>query len=112
ERTRQRIQLGLHGATRIGGELSYRDDAGGAGMRPMRRGTGVVDENVAERGKLLSKVVIVLFLARMNPGVFKTENVAVFHGSDRGFGFGPDTIFGKGDRPLDEPGHFGRDRAE
>src|SRR5262249_22998716 len=51
ERARQRIQLGLHGATRIGGGLSYRYDAGGAGLGPMPPGKGGRGGKVAARGK-------------------------------------------------------------
>ena len=49
KRLLQRIELGLHGAAGIGGEVRHRHDRGIGGVLAVRHGKGVVDEQIAER---------------------------------------------------------------
>ena len=78
----------------------------------MRRRESVIDKDVAERRELFGEVLVVLFLAGMEAGIFQTKNVAVLHRGDRGLGFGADAILGEGDGTLDDARHFGGDRPQ
>ncbi len=84
ERLLQRIELGLHGAAGIGGQIGCRHDCRIRGVLAMRDRKGVIDKDVAERREFLGEVLVVLFLAGMEAGVFQTKNVAVFHRGDGG----------------------------
>ena len=112
EGARQRVELGLHGAAGIGGQLADGDDRGVGGVLAMRRREGVVDEDVAERGELSGEFLVVLFFLGMKAGVFETKNVAVLHRGDRLFGGGSDAVLGEGHRLLDDARHFGGDGFE
>ena len=95
QRLGERVELGLHGAARIGGQLMA--EAFGRGMGAVRDRKGVVDPDVAERGKRGDEAGIVLLLAVVEAGVFETEDVAVLHRGDGGLGRRADAVVGKAD---------------
>ena len=66
----QRLQFGLHGAAGIGRQVV--GQAFGRGMGAVGGREGVVDENVAVGSQRCDKGRIVLFLALVEAGVFKT----------------------------------------
>ena len=78
----ERVELGLHGATRVSRQLARQ--AFGRGVRAVRRGECVVDIDVAELCKLIDEGRIVLLFLFMEARVFEKQHVAVLH---RGDGF-------------------------
>ena len=96
QRLAERVELGLHGAAGIGGQLVA--EAFGRGMRAVRGREGVVDPDVAELGQFRDEGRIVLLLALVEAGVLQAEDVAVLHRGD-GLGRGlADAVVGEGDR--------------
>ena len=87
ERLRQRFELGLHGAARIGRELVAKPF--GRGMRAMRGGEGVVDPEVAELGERCDEGRIVLLLALVEARVLQAQDVAGFIAATAASAFGP-----------------------
>ena len=112
ERLRERFKLGRHGAAGIGGKAGDRDDPDIGGVGAVRDRKCLVDEDVAERGELLRERRVVLFLFRMEAGVFQTENVAVAHGGDGCFCLRADAVVGEGNRLLKMARDFGGSRAQ
>ena len=107
ERLVQRLELGLHGAARIGRqEMRDRLDRG---VRAVRDREGVVDIDIAElRQASAAKSGSFFSSPLMEAGVLQTENVAVLHRGDRGFGDLADAIVGESHRPADDA----RDRGD
>ncbi len=96
ERGLQRLQLLLHGAAGVGGEVV--GEPGGGGVGAMGGGERVVHPHVAELGELGGEEGIVLLLALVEARVLQNQDVAILHRRDRLFGGGTDAVIGEGDR--------------
>src|SRR5262249_6351834 len=70
-------------------------------MGAMARRERVIDENVSERRQLRQEIRIVARLARMEASVLQTQDVARFHGFDRGRRSVADAVLGERDRPFE-----------
>ena len=81
----------LHQETH-GGLLHELRDAGGAGVRAMRRAESIVHVKVAEFRQRFRKRGIVRFFARMEPDVLEQRDVAFLHVSDDLFRDFPDRV--------------------
>ena len=110
QRLAQRVELGLHGAAGIGGQLVA--EAFGRGMRAVRRRERVVDPDVAELCQFRHEGRIVLLLFLVEAGVLQAEDVAILHRGD-GLGSGlADAVVGEGDRLVDDLRQCGGDGLE
>ena len=117
ERTHRRVQhvcerfeLMLHAAAGIARQSA--GDALDRRMSAVRRGKGVVDEEVAELRQLRDKNRIVALLAGMEAGVFQAQDVARFHGVDRRRGAFADAILHERHRALENVGERRHDELE
>ena len=100
QRLAERIELGLHGAAGIGGQLVA--EALGRGVRAVRGRERVVDPDVAELCQFGDERRIVLLFLFMEAGILQAQDVAVLHRS-HGLGRGlADAVLGEGDRLLDD----------
>ena len=61
----------------------------------MRGAKGIVNINVAERGQLHRKLLIILLLFRMEPEVLEQQHVAILHLRDRTSDLLANAIFNK-----------------
>ena len=91
-----------------GGRRQEIGDALGRGVGAVGAGKGVVDIDVAEAGKGLGEVVVVGFLARMEPHVLQQQHVAVVEPCDGVLGGISDAIRREGH--VDTMAHDAADR--
>ncbi len=92
--------------------LHVLDDGHVGGVRPMRRGEGVVDVDVAEGGEPLAQLLVVLLLPRLEAHVLEEQDVPGHH---RGYGHRSrlaHAILRERDRPSEQPGQARRDRSQ
>ena len=84
----------------------------GGSVGAMRRGEGVVDEDVAIFGELFGEGRIVLLLALVEARVFQKQDVAVGELGHGCRGERADAVGGEGDRPADDLGDGIGDRRQ
>src|SRR5439155_22717936 len=73
-------------------------------MRTVRRRESVIDKNVPESRQLRHEIRLLARLSRMTASVLQAQDVARFHGLDRGRGSFADAVVGERDGPLENVG--------
>ena len=105
----ERLELGLHGAARIGGQLV--GEALGRGVRAMRGREGVVDVDVAERRQLARRRPGRSFPRRRGSGCSPAAGRRpACSRATAAFGLVADAILRERDRPPEHVGDRGGDR--
>ena len=84
----------------------------GRGMRAVRGGERVVDENIAERGEFLHEARLVLLFLLVEACILQAEDVAGLHRVDRGLGLLADASSAKATGRAESLGDRRRDRLE
>ena len=102
----QGLELGLHGASGVGGQ----GDAARSRCQcvfAVRDREGIVDAKIAERSRACGEILIVVLLALVEAGVLQAENIAILHPATAASASGP-RVLRKSDRPFEDLRHCGR----
>ena len=100
----------LHQAAGVAGQVG--GDIGGAGVRPVGGGKGVIDIDVRQAGQGAGHLRVVVFLARVEAGVFQDQDFAGFEFGDGFLGDRADAIVGEEDVSAEHVPQGGGDGAE
>ncbi len=107
----ERLELGLHGAAGISGQLVA--EAFGRGVRAVRGRKGVVDPDVAELRERAPRNAGSFFSSPVWKRVFSRQRISPgFIAATACFGGLADAIVGECDRPLDDARDLGGDGLE
>jgi hypothetical protein len=87
-------------------------NACGRSMRPMRGAKRIVHVNVAQRGELFRKTVVVLLFFGMEAKVFEQQHIAIAQSIDGGCRKFANTIVSKRNRLPKQLGKMLRNRPE